>query len=136
MDDTTFDSPPTELVQFVESVAKGSAEHRIEQRQFPRYKLTCEVWVQPVNNRFEPLGDAFVAVSRDISAAGIGFVHSKAIRDKYLWLRLVAPGGKRMNVIVEVVRCRPLGVFYEVGSKFVAKLDEAKGFELPSDVTK
>ncbi len=125
--------PPAELIQFVDRLAKDIASHSHEQRRFPRYKLICEVWTQPVDNQFEPLGDAFKAISRDISSSGIGLMHTRAIRDKYLWLRLTTPGASRMNVIVEVVRCRPLGLFYEIGAKFVAKLDEAKGFEVPPE---
>ena len=90
-----------------------------------------EVWVQPVDSGFEPLGEPFTAVSRDISSSGIGLMHTRAIREKYLWLRLETRGGVKMNVVAEVLRCRPLGMFYEIGAKFVAKLDEAAGFEAP-----
>ena len=126
-------SPPTELLRFVHRVAEETLRDHVEERQFPRYKLTVEVWVQPVNSDFEPLGDPFTAVSRDISTSGIGLMHTRAIRDKYLWLRLATQGGGTMNVVVEVLRCRPIGMFYDIGAKFVAKLDEAAGFELPKD---
>ena len=43
---------------------------------------------------------------------------TRALRDKYLWLRLVTYGGTVMNVVVEVLRCRPIGMFYDIGAKF------------------
>ena len=132
MDDgSSLHSPPAELIRFVHQLASETLRQRAEERKFPRYKLTVEVWVQPVDADFEPLDKPFTAVSRDISTGGIGLIHTRAIRDKYLWLRLVKPGGGAMNVIVEVLRCRPVGTFYEIGAKFVVKLDEATGFEIP-----
>ncbi|MBC8355482.1 MAG: PilZ domain-containing protein [Planctomycetes bacterium] len=123
-------SPPTELVNFVHRLADETLRDHLEERRFPRYKLTVEVWVQPVNDDFEPLGEPFTAISRDISAGGIGIMHTRAVRDKHLWLRLVTLGGGTMNVVVEVLRCRSVGMFYDIGAKFVAKLDEAAGFEV------
>lgn len=131
MDDADrLHSPPTELIRFVNRVADETLRDHVEERQYPRHKLTIEVWVQPVGSNFEPLGSPFTAVSRDISTGGIGLMYTRAIRDRYLWLRLVTTGGGTMNVIVEVLRCRPIGVFYDIGAKFVAKLDEAAGFEV------
>jgi hypothetical protein len=131
MDDADrLHSPPAELLRFVHRIADETLRNHVEERQFPRFKLTVEVWVQPVDANFEPLGEPFTAVSRDISTGGIGLMHTRAIRDKYLWLRLVTHGGGTMNVVVEVLRCRPIGVFYDIGAKFVAKLDEAPGFEV------
>lgn len=117
-------------MNFVRRIADETLRHHAEERQFPRYKLTIEVWVQPVDSNFVPLGDPFTAVSRDVSTGGIGLMHTRAIRDQYLWLRLITHGGGVMNVVVEVLRCRPIGVFYDIGAKFVAKLDEAPGFEV------
>jgi hypothetical protein len=122
-------APPAELIRFVDRLANETPRTHSEERRFPRYKLTVEVWVQPVDSNFEPLDKPFTAVSRDISTAGIGLLHTRAVRDKYLWLRLVTSAGGVMNVVVEVLRCRPIGMFYEIGAKFVAKLDEAVGFE-------
>ncbi len=132
MDDSNSPHPPpSELIQFVDRLAKESLRSHVDERTFSRYKLTVEVWVQPVNGDFSPLDRPFTAVTRDISTGGIGLMHTRAVRDKYLWLRLVAPGGGMINVVVEVLRCRPIGMFYEIGAKFVAKLDEAAGFEIP-----
>lgn len=125
------DAPPTELVDFVHRLAREVVRDSAEDRSCARYKLTVEVWVQPVNSKFDPLGKPFMAVTRDIATGGLGLIHTRAVRDKYLWLRLNLPGGKSMNVIAEVLRCRPLGTFYDIGAKFVAKLDEAKSFEIP-----
>jgi len=124
-------APSSELRAFVERFAHELIHERIEERRSPRHKLTAEVRVQPVDRHFEPTAAAFMAVTRDISTDGIGLMHDRAVRDKYLWLRLKTPGGKLMNVVVEVVRCRPLGKFYDIGGRFVAKLDQAPGFELP-----
>lgn len=132
MDDRdALHSPPAELTGFVHRLASETLREHAEERQRPRYKLTVEVWVQPVDRDFEALDRPFISVSRDISTGGIGLIHTRAVRDKHLWLRLLTPGGGVMNVIVEVLRCRPIGAFYEIGAKFVAKLDEAAGFEMP-----
>jgi hypothetical protein len=129
-----LEGPAPELREFVERLAAEVTREQIEERRHPRHprhRLMTEVWVQPVDKNFDPTAAAFMAMTRDISADGIGIVHNRAIRDRYLWLRLKTPSNQRMNVVVEVVRCRPVGNFYDIGGRFVAKLDEAPGFEMP-----
>ena len=91
-----------------------------ELRKDPRHKLTAEVVVRPVNGAGTIFGEPFRAVTTDISRSGIGFLYSRAVTDKYVCVTF--RDGSGTCVILEVVRCRPVGPFYEIGGEFVRRI--------------
>ncbi|MCA9122716.1 MAG: PilZ domain-containing protein [Planctomycetaceae bacterium] len=93
-----------------------------ETRAHPRTKLTVEILIRASNRDGSKLGTPFNAITTDISPGGIGFLHTTPVGDKYLVIELGVKH-RRASVLVEVVRCRPVGNFYEIGSKFIRLFD-------------
>jgi len=124
--------PPPELVDFVkrqirEAQVYGGKERRSEER----YLMLVPVLVQPVDAQCNPIGDPFVAVTRDISRKGIGLVHGQPIPHPLVALRM-SLAGEEVNVVARLLWSEVLGPYYYVGGEFVAKL---AGFRQPDDVS-
>jgi hypothetical protein len=124
--------PPPELVDFVkrqirEAQVFGGEERRSEERHL----MLVPVLVQPVNAQYNPIGDPFVVVTRDISRKGIGLVHGQRIAHPLVALRM-SLAGEEVNVVARLVRSEALGPYYFIGGEFVAKLAR---FQQPDGVS-
>ena len=93
-----------------------------EARAQPRTKLTIEIVARASNGEGTVFGTPFNAVTTNISSSGIGFLHTTPVMDKFLAITLGAKD-RRAFVLVEVVRCRAVGDFYEIGAKFIRLID-------------
>ena len=111
---------PEGVVDFIRQVIRGEKFHAgPERRGHLRYPLTLPVKVTPLDDNQLPTGDPFLAVTRDLSISGLCMYHLQAVQNRYLQLELISPAQERLNVVLEVVRCRAAGPFYEIGGQFV-----------------
>ena len=78
--------------------------------------------VRATNGRGDVFGSPFKAITTDISRNGMGFLHTSAVGDKFLALT-IGQNGRRVSILVEVVRCRAVSDLYEMGVKFIRRLD-------------
>ncbi len=106
-----------------EQLVEEFTQYQYESRAYPRIKLTIEIVARASNGLGTVFGTPFKAVTTDISPAGIGFIHSTAVPDKYLAITL-GTNGQQRSVLVEVVRCRAVGDLFEIGAKFMRQLDD------------
>lgn len=116
VNDPSLVSPP-ELIDFVKRVASELGPSH-DRREHPRHHFTVAVEVQPLDDELNPSGEPFAAVTRDLSAVGIGLLHTRAVLVKFLQVTILAPGGLK-RLTVEVLRCESIGRFYDIGGKFV-----------------
>ncbi len=83
--------------------------------------MACPVVAVPIDDLEKP-GEAFAAITRDISSQGISIYHTRPIHEPYLAIQLGRRGRGTAPVLVEVVRCRPVGpFFYEIGGTFISQ---------------
>jgi len=112
-----------QIALFVESLAREYYADGPERRSEPRYKMTIPVLAQPVDDQLEPTGDVFRAVTRDISAHGIGMLSQDPTRADFLALQLQLPSGTDTALFIKVLRCQLLGFYYNIGGLFVTGRD-------------
>ncbi|MBC8354183.1 MAG: PilZ domain-containing protein [Planctomycetes bacterium] len=105
-----------------EQLAEELTRFQFEARAHPRTKLTVELTARASNRNGSVFGTPFDAITTDISPGGLGFLHTTTVSDKFLAITL-GPKHQQAFVLVEVVRCRPIGQFYEIGAKFIRLLD-------------
>lgn len=123
--------PPKGVFELAERLAREATGYEHELRACQRYKLTAEVSIQPVDESFKPTGEPFVAVTQDISAHGLGFVHTRAVNDRLLCIALrgnLCESLRGKALVMEIVRCDPVGSLYSIAGKFVAKIDDPGGW--------
>lgn len=116
--------PPEDLVDFVARVG-GQLAPSHDRREYTRFYFAVPIRVQPLDDFFRPTGVSFAAVTRDLSAAGIGVLYTKPVKSKYIEITVDFPPDHKI-LTVEVLRCKPIGSFYDIGGRFVNREVERK----------
>jgi hypothetical protein len=112
--------PPEAIATFVAHLTNQKAA--TERRASNRHRLAAPVAAVPVDDDFRPVGQPFMATTRDVSTSGLALIHTRAVDAQYLAVELPAVAGKTMQVVMQVLRCRPLGRFYEIAGPFIVRL--------------
>jgi len=123
----TTPEPTGELISFVKRQIRDGTHYVGKERRWEdRHLMVVPVLAQPVDEQFNPVGEPFAVVTRDISQHGVGLVHSEPICHPMLALQM-SLAGEEVNVAARVVWCESVGPFYYIGGEFVAKLTAFPG---------
>lgn len=125
-DQANLAAPGPDMRDLVNSLANDGYVGT-QKRASPRHRITMEVAAVPLDELLRPIGDPFIALTRDISAGGISLVHTRRVAAPYLLLKLDNGGGVAVRVITKVLRCRQLKRFFEVAGKFVSRCTDSNG---------
>ena len=113
---------PDAVLDFVRRAVKDNQDAIYsEQRRVQRMELGIPVLAKPVDSNHKTIGPCVEMYARNISAGGLGVIFTRAIRDRYLAVQLTTKNGDSLKMIAEVIRCRPMGRFYDIGLKFIAR---------------
>ena len=96
-------------------------------RRHPRTERSISISVQPLNDDFQPDGDLFWVVSRDISIKGIGLICHEPVAHGYVRIGLM---NEAVTVIGKVRHNTSIGHHYPqflVGIEFLNEID---GFDI------
>jgi hypothetical protein len=116
-------SPPERVANFIRRVIRGEKFYPgPERRQSLRYPITMPVKSTPVTDHYELCGDVFLAVTRDISLGGLCMYHLAPVTARYLQLEITNNNDEHLSVLMEVVRCRQTGPFFEVAGRFIGQV--------------
>ena len=110
--------PSAALLKFVRerAVAKSTAA---ELRRSKRYAAVLEVVVVPLNEQFRPAGLPFLAVTRDVSTAGLCMLHTRPAPSTKLFVEIERPNEAPLDVVVNIRRNRRAGQFFEMAGDFI-----------------
>jgi hypothetical protein len=123
--------PPEALARFAQrTLANQDGFNGHERRTEVRHSIAINVLAIPLDANFDKCGEPFVAVTRDISASGIAIFHNRDVAVKFLALEIADPWGNPLRLILNVLRTRPLGLFYEIAGRFVMRMDSPAPAEL------
>ncbi|MBP90059.1 MAG: hypothetical protein CMJ64_25685 [Planctomycetaceae bacterium] len=78
--------------------------------------------VVPLDHDLVPIGENFEVLSSNLSESGVGLLHPEPMRGKFAAL-VVLPDLEYIQLILRIVRCQELGAMYEMGAKFLKRLD-------------
>ena len=96
-----------------------------DRRATKRTSVCLGVPVILVDDQYSALGEPFVATTRDISAESLALVHGQPIKAKFFVVELPTPNSTPLQLLVKVVRCRPIGSIYEIAGKFLRSQTES-----------
>lgn len=120
---TRKSSPPDRVANFIRRVIRGEKFYPGPERRLSlRYPITMPVKSTPVNDHYEPCGDVFLAVTRDISLGGLCMYHLAPVTARFLELEITNHNDEQLHVLMEVVRCRQTGPFFEVAGRFIGQV--------------
>lgn len=98
----------------------GYDRRQTERRPFPHAMLAipCD------DNKLPRLQESSQVVCKDFSGRDIGFLHTRAVRDKYMILSFTPPDQPPISILTEIVRVRPLRLgLYLIGGRFLERVD-------------
>lgn len=95
-----------------------------DRRTQKRFAVTIRATAVPVDERVSPLDEAFTAMTLNISQSGLALLHTRAVNHRYLLVELDDP--QKTQVLLEVIRSRHVGRFYDVAGRFVMRLGSPK----------
>lgn len=126
-------TPPPAMVNFVRRRAQDLVdEHNAEHADDPRHLMVAPALIQPLDGACKASGDAYGALTSDISRTGVSFFHTRVTGEPFLCVKLKTPKGDMKNLVIEVVDCSPVGLYYRVSGRFVANLPAPAASEEPS----
>lgn len=97
-----------------------------DRRSEPRIAVAMVVDLIPLDGTMRPCGPPQQGVTRDISKQGVGLFASIPTEARYLMVYLpIQPEGTVSDVLVEVLRCEPFGVVFDIAGRFVGE-DESR----------
>ena len=108
-----------EVKAFVEQLAREYFLDGPDRRSEPRLRVTLPVSIGPLTEEMTLVGYRVRGVTRDISEHGIGLVCQDPLAAKFITLQLSSPRVTEIDLIAEVLRCRPVGYYFDVGCRFV-----------------
>ena len=114
---------PSTVDEFVTALSEKGNRHD-ERRAANRKPLTLDVIAVPLDDKFVPIGEPFVALTRNISPGGISLVHTEQISTPYLLLRMETRRHQKLQVIVQVLKSRSFYQFSEISARFVSEAVE------------
>jgi hypothetical protein len=124
-----------ELQEFVRQLMDQPLYKGGEKRERTRYQIAMEVPAIELDDDLRPLGAPFIAMSRDISAAGICLVHAHRVAASQLLIRLDNRKGMKVQVVVQVSRVRDLKQFFEMSGNFVLRCNDSPVGSSPQTVS-
>ena len=114
--------PPNTIEGFVDELV-GTPYPGPERRASKRHCVSMPVAALAIDSQFRSLGEPFIGLCRNISVEGIALIHSHAVDAEFLALDFTAPGSKRIQMLMRVLRCRAVGPYYEIAGPFLADVD-------------
>jgi len=121
------DSLPSELKRHFHRVAMKCISNPhvyVEARKYPRHRIHESAMAVRLNELNEPVGPAFQIFVMDVSAGGIGFIHTRAFQSGRLAVRLMGLSGFSVVMIGRIVRCICRNRAYEIGMEFVERAEK------------
>lgn len=111
---------PAEMVRFVQRRALTMSQLTDE----TAHPLVLPLSVQPLDSTCQPKGEPFEALTREVSTRGLAFVHQRAVSAPYVSLALKMPSGEERKFLLQVQRCEPAGMYYDVSGRFVVDVSQ------------
>ncbi len=117
-----LDQPTPKMVQFVNALVEADAGSDSDQRSRQRFHMASAVPALCLNEDDIPVGEAFLIMTRNISTNGISLVHTDPIETRKLAIQLVGASDETIQLILEVVRCRPIDEYYDIGGRLLGRV--------------
>lgn len=118
-----FDAIPRELVDFARrQVVNAKLYKGDERRREIRHPMVAPVRIVAVDDKNQVIGEPFDLVTRDISASGIGLIHSEEITGDRFAIHM-SLAQTDVYMAIAITWTAPLGPFYGAAGWYIERLD-------------
>jgi len=130
-----FEIVPSQLQRDRETIAKlvsemtGGAESpgKADRRSTGQRTVAQALELIPVDEQLRPTASAFRAITRDLSASGVSFLHVHPLSARHFVAQVVLPKHGAVQFHVERVHTQFLDPLYVTAAKFVTEPEKPKG---------
>jgi len=112
----------TELKQFVQTLSLDHTGSMKQKRRTPRSSTEFEVPAVMLDQDYQPVGQPFVAICRNLSAGGLCLVSTEGVSTPHLLVKLNAATDSPIQLVTRVRRCRPIRRYFEIGCEFIHRI--------------
>jgi hypothetical protein len=109
--------PPAAPHEFLEQQSSNAPS--TDRRREERTTLPERAVAIPLDSDFEPVGEPFKLLVRDLSFHGIRVFHTQRPEGSHLALMWRTQKMERVVAVVRIVRCQPEGKFFDIGGVIV-----------------
>jgi hypothetical protein len=106
-----------------ELIDEAQRDFVVDRRREHRLPLSILVNAIPIGKNGRPTGSGFAAVTRDVSARGISFLHTGSVEAKYLFLGFPQASFNPQALVVEVLRRIEIGPLWIIAGKFIPSFE-------------
>ncbi len=93
-----------------------------DRRREPRYDVCLHVIAIPLDEQQAACGEPLVGVTWNISASGVAILTERRVQADCLAVEIGHPRGGVVRMILNVLRSRQLGNYFEVAGTFSQRL--------------
>lgn len=120
----SFEQTSAQIRKFVAEIEsyymlERSRPQGIERREVERINVTMPVQITRLDEQFVPLSYQYHAITRDVSAKGVGMVSSNPIGLNFILMTFQPYYGEAYNAIAKVNRCEEIGYYFSIGCEFL-----------------
>ena len=119
-------NPPQEIQNILGQLSGHPSHVPLGNRQNERIVLNERAVALTLDEEFEPVGQPFKVVVRDLSLAGIGFVHTEHVTAHPIAISWRGIQRNRLVVVTRVLRCRQTNTFFDVGAMILQLSDSVR----------
>jgi hypothetical protein len=113
---------PPENVQRIIRALTQNHYHGAERRKGKHYAVAVPVVAVPLGADFGIIGEPVQMTTINVSQTGAALLHTRFTQAPYYALDFTLAGVELVQVVLEVLRVRNVGVLYEVAGRFVSRL--------------
>jgi hypothetical protein len=113
-----------ENVQQLLTCLSGGDYSGQERRRHQRHAVTAPVVALPLAADYHIDGDSVRMTTTNLSLGGAALIHTEPINAPYLVLDFSAAGEELLQVVLQILRMRSIGAFFEIGGQFIGRLPQ------------
>lgn len=112
---------PDSLALFLqEIIVEFESYKKNVRRSEVRETVSIPVEARRLDEEFNPVGDEFHMVTRDVSCNGVGLFHLESLEPGPIELTLTSPVSDRaLRIVANVEHCTAIGKYFMVGCRFL-----------------
>ncbi len=112
-------NPPDEMQNVLPQLAECPSHMLSNGRRDSRIVFKEKAVAISLDNVFEPVGQPFKVITRDLSSNGVGFVHTDQLASELVAITWRGVRRNRIVLLTRPLRCRQVGAFFDVGAMII-----------------
>lgn len=116
-----FPNPPCDISDALRQLSSTPSHIGPDGRCTGRAVLSEKAIIVALDDNLDPIGEPLKAIIRDLSMFGIGIVTPEYVTSEMIAVTWRGVQRNKLVLLGKVLRCRPVGAFFDVGAMITAR---------------